>query len=1309
MKSPLERRIGVLRSQVRSLLAVHGLGWVLAGGVLTLLLAGLADWLFHFPREIRFLLLVAFVGFAGWLIAREIIAPLVLRFRDLDVALRIEERWPGLQDRLASTVQFMQMRKAGRDDEDIRGSRVLRDETIRQTLEDVESIDFREVVDSKPARLALATAAVPLALAGALFLLSPSSCRIALSRFFLPLGSAQWPKQTHLAVVDPPSESIKIARGQPFLLEVAVAQGEPLPETGEVTYRYDNGETVTRRLGTRSTDLASGAPDRLTDRLGEVARSFSYTVAAGDDSTAPRRVEVVPPPVLTHARVKLTPPPYTREPVTFLEPLGGKTNPGSEFDVQKVITGTLVEIQALSNKPLASAALAALGLPPWQSSQDETLPAAPPPAVNLQAGTQLATRFNVTSSGSFAFELHDTEGFHGQPRDLVRFNVVAIEDTPPQVAIDDPPANRDVTANAVVPIVIRADDDFGLQKVWINYRVAFETSAGVEQPPLVPWVTTPKDDPTLPDSERPRPVRSQIVRYDWDLAASELDLKPGTTITLSAAAADLDTIKGPKTGKSREIQLRILDPGQIQAQLDDQRRAIREEIARTLDMQRQASRPVEEAQRTLERVPTLREEDREAVRNAETIQRQVTDRVTEPADGLQRKVERYLEDQQNLRIDNPDARDQMERVLAGVERVRDQHLPPAEQSLARANRALDPSLQPNRPRQPEGTSAQPPETNPTSPQPKSEQQAPSTVSRNPADAKTAQQPPETNPSAAQSEAGQPSPETNPSPAQSKAGQSAPETNPSPTGQPPRDDASADPSSAPQELARAAQEQKAISDELQQMLDEMGEFENYRGLVQEAKNLLKEQREAIKAVEETSEKEALDGRSPEQLTPQQTADLDNLGARQQKLGEDIRQFENKLDEMTRSLETTDPLSSAATREAAQQSRERATAAKASEAGQQLSQNQMGRARDQQSQVEQDLKKLVDSLQNRRENELARLVKELKNIENQIAALRQQQAENRRQTAQAGQNPDQQERQAQLQKLAKEQKQIEEELKRQLQKLQKLTAQTGQRAGQRAAESMSRAAQQQERGEADEAEGEQEEALAGLEDVQEEVEDARRDAEEQLAMEQLSRIKDDLANLSKRQDELVVQTAEYEKAAESAPLSLAQKKSVVGLGRAQEAIQDETNDLVERLDAAPVFSLTLKRAAEAMGNASARLRKGDPGAETVAAQRLAARRYQQVLDSLKPDQGEGAVGGGGGGGGGGGQGGGDGIPGIAQLKMLKILQEEVNEQTESLDEIRERRKTLTDDQQTELARLKDEQKNVADLARDLTRPRRSDAEE
>ena len=103
----LESRIASLRASVRRLLALYGLGWVVGLVLPLVVLAGLADWFFHVDSLVRLTFLTAISAFALWALARYVVRPLVVKFADLDIAMRIEERWPGLNDRLTSTVQFL--------------------------------------------------------------------------------------------------------------------------------------------------------------------------------------------------------------------------------------------------------------------------------------------------------------------------------------------------------------------------------------------------------------------------------------------------------------------------------------------------------------------------------------------------------------------------------------------------------------------------------------------------------------------------------------------------------------------------------------------------------------------------------------------------------------------------------------------------------------------------------------------------------------------------------------------------------------------------------------------------------------------------------------------------------------------------------------------------------------------------------------------------------------------------------------------------------------------------------------------------
>jgi len=1205
-------------------------------------------------------LLVGLVGLGAWVAIRRVLMPLVVKFADLDIAMRIEERWPGLNDRLASTVQFL---RHERGDDEARGSQALRDATVEQTLAHVASIDFRQAADPRAARKSAAWAAGAFVLMATVVTLEPTLSGIAIRRLFHPYGPDRWPRMTHLTVLDETPR--KIARGMPFTLAVAVGKGERMPSTARVTYRYPDGETATEPL--RPTDDGT-----FRGRVDSATRPFSFRVEAGDDLTDSIEVAVVPPPVLEKTTVNLVAPAYTK-----LKPLAlaqGNTQ-------VRAVEGTRIEFTATANKPIASALLRR-----GDSVAKEPVQIEP-------GGVRLSTAFVVKESQPFWVELKDTEGFSSQ--EVVRFDVRALKDEAPRVAIDDPTHDRDVPAEATIPLAITVDDDFGIQLVRLIYKVASGGSEPAREGIIPLWA--PPETPAAAAT----PVRRQEVRYRWDLSALK-DLQPGTVISFHAEGRDFDNSKGPNIGKSREMRLRIITKDEVDRQLEDQQRAIREEIDRILAIQRQAKAPVDDALRTLARTEKLPDPLRDQVKNAEIIQRQVNNRITNKADGLDQKLRQFNQDARDFKANNPDAERQMAEMRDAVQRLKDRNLGPAEQALTRATKQLDPKAD-----DPAKDAPQPGQPDARDDAAEAGAQPKDQAGDQPKDQAGGQ--PKAQPGQPKDQAGgQPNDQAGPQ-SKEQAGDQ-PKGNPKPgEAKPSKDRPGAAPRAA---LAEAEQNQKAIADELEKMLAGLGQFDNMRSLGKEATSLLKEQEEAIKKAAEAAAKPDMAGKAQDALSPEQKADLANQAAKQNDLAARLGKFEAKLDEAARNVEKDDPLAASALRDAAAKSRKQSTSSKMAEAADQLDKNQMGQAQSGQAQARRDLKEMVDSIQNRRERELSRLVAELKKAEADLKATRDKQAANLRKTQQARKNPDPAKRAEELKKLAKEQAQIQDDLKKQLQKLAKLNAEAGAKAGQKASESMAKAQQGMEQDQGEQAEGDEEEALKDLKQAQEEVAEVRKEAEEQLAMEQIAKMGDALKSIGERQDKMVVETENYEKmkAGNGGKLTRNQGNGVKELSRVQEGLKDEATELVDKLgEGAPVFTLTLKRASNSMDESARRLQALKTDDPTIRAQKLASARFKQLIDSLKPDKAKGSGQQQQGGGGGGGGGGGDGIPAAAQIKVLKSLQEELNERTDYFDELSRRHKELNPEQTAELDKLHEDQGTLADLVRDLTRPKKEDGEE
>src|SRR5687767_4037622 len=131
--NPLLKRLASLRRKVRVLD-----GWQGVCAVVALLLGvtvsiGVLDFFVHLPTFIRAAVLVGLLVGSGTIIYRYLVRPFGKPCDDLNLALRVEEVYPELNDSLASTVQFLKQSPA--ELAKLGGSEAMRDRTVAQTVE----------------------------------------------------------------------------------------------------------------------------------------------------------------------------------------------------------------------------------------------------------------------------------------------------------------------------------------------------------------------------------------------------------------------------------------------------------------------------------------------------------------------------------------------------------------------------------------------------------------------------------------------------------------------------------------------------------------------------------------------------------------------------------------------------------------------------------------------------------------------------------------------------------------------------------------------------------------------------------------------------------------------------------------------------------------------------------------------------------------------------------------------------------------------------------------------------------------------
>lgn len=683
MPPALDHRLNTLRRRLRQTLLAYGLGWTAAVLVGTMLAACLADWALHFDDSgVRLILCLAILAGGAWVAWRRLVAPLCVSFSDVDLALRIEERYPGFRDSLASSVQFA---AADAGDERV-GSVALQRAVVRDTLARLETIAADDVIETRQswrvATLALAVCAVALLVA----LAGGANTAIALERLLLPFSSTTWPKQTSLrllnAQLEPlPDEStgpLRAARGESLKLFAENTSGR-LPEKLILEYRVSGGtsggESIADTMRPLSMKDASGRDRELAfGQLPTARGDLMFRAVGGDDATPWRRLEVAPPPVIESLQVRLTPPAYLHR--------NPENRPEGSGHVEGSI-GTKIDIIASANKALASAGLRVKDQPAL-------------PVQISDGGRTITSSFIIVEPGVYTwwFELVDAQGFENP--NPARYEVRGIADAVPEIRIETPAADALVTADAELLVRTSATDDLGISSM----RLVFARDGEIDEPRPAAGQAAGAAVPGAPSGQNVIPLfdgagrpLEQTVDYPWQLA--ELKLTAGMRIVFRTEATDDFDLSDvfppgqappPHIGKSVSRILRVVSPAEKLQELTQQQAGLLDDLERAFRLEKQSHDQVEDLRHQLRNTGKLRSEDLDSLQRAELGQREATGQLTHPAQGLGQRAGRLLDDLHRNHIDEPATERRLSEMAEELDRLGQNHLPAIEHELTQARK-----------------------------------------------------------------------------------------------------------------------------------------------------------------------------------------------------------------------------------------------------------------------------------------------------------------------------------------------------------------------------------------------------------------------------------------------------------------------------------------------------------------------------------------------------------------------------------------------------------------------------------------------
>ena len=458
----------------------------MAAAVVLALAAGAARLVPESDAAALALALVTVAAVAG--LGAVLLWPLRRRPDDRRVARFVEERCPECADAIVTAVDI-----TGRG----AGTRDFAPMVVASAARTLAALDLDRIVDRRETRGAAARAAGALtAGALALVLAAPLLERAA---------------QAAYVGIFPGSVTLAVAPG-----DMRVAAGTPATILATVSGRAGRLDRLTARItldagGQTVTLPMERTGDGYRFQVPRVERSFHYLVSAGPAASRAYAVTALHP-----ARVQRIDLQYDFPAFTGLKPRLDRDG-GDVFGP----AGTRVRVIVHADKPVREGTLA---FAPGQ-------PATPLTRVDDRT---FAAPLTIAREGAYRVGLVDPDGLTSES---VEYFVRVMDDRPPDVRILRPGGDEGITPLQEVPIEVRAEDDFGIEKMDLVYSVG----GGAET--IVPFSSHSGTD---------------LARIGARmLAAEDLKVKPGDVIAYYARAWDVPRAKRSTMARSEIFFLEV--------------------------------------------------------------------------------------------------------------------------------------------------------------------------------------------------------------------------------------------------------------------------------------------------------------------------------------------------------------------------------------------------------------------------------------------------------------------------------------------------------------------------------------------------------------------------------------------------------------------------------------------------------------------------------------------------------------------------------------------------------------------------------
>ena len=426
----IEDQVARARSRIKSNDMFRAILWMITVSLGVIFLEVILDHTVELPSMARRLILFGGLGTAAVYAFVRIARPMLLKVNTLYAAKSIESTDSTFKNSLINYLQI-------RDDAGKVAPSVLAQIEAR-AVADLSKVNVDDVVDqSQIVRLSYALAAIVVGICLYSWI-TPKSLLDSARRAFL--ADVQRPTNTRFLNITPGDkpDAPKVMTGMPveFSVETLGAQ----PEAVTLFTSRDEGKTFAETPMTVGNSFA----DPWKAKIDRVPGKLFYYMAGGDGKTRTYELEVLPVAIVEKVSLDYDFPEYAQAP----------RREGVEEGNVEALQGTRITITAFTNQPARSGTL-------------DFGPRPPVPLIPVQGDQKKLTgTFLVDTDGQYSVKFNTVDG-QANPEPVL-YDIRVVKDVAPTARFIRPESPTLRPANARVPLVIEASDDFGLKEVKLH-------------------------------------------------------------------------------------------------------------------------------------------------------------------------------------------------------------------------------------------------------------------------------------------------------------------------------------------------------------------------------------------------------------------------------------------------------------------------------------------------------------------------------------------------------------------------------------------------------------------------------------------------------------------------------------------------------------------------------------------------------------------------------------------------------------------------------------------------------------------------